>query len=304
MKAPSPPGGARTSPGAPRRHRARSADPRLDAAHVAAPVGSRRARPVVDHAASGGARRQHARGPKTLHQRIQSDIERAILSGAWKPGHRIPFEHEIMARYGCARMTAHKAIAALAEAGLIVRRRKAGSFVAQPRIHAVVLEIPDVEAGVIARGQEYRVELLSRRRRQPQHSRPDEVTLAAGGDLLALRCLHLADGRPFALEDRLISLAAVPRALDVDFARESPGSWLLGHVPWTQAEHRILAINAPAEVAARLALDTGAACLVLERRTWRGREHITHVRQIFPGAEYDLLARFTPDSKDNRRSRR
>jgi GntR family histidine utilization transcriptional repressor len=227
-----------------------------------------------------------------LHRRIRADIERRILSGAWPPGHRIPFEHEIMQQYGCARMTANKAIAALAQDGLIVRRRRVGSFVAEPRTHAVVLEIPDLEACIRDRGQRYQLQLIARRRRQPQRSRPSEITLAAGGELLELQCLHRADGRAFALEERLISLAAVPEALAVDFAREAPGTWLLAHVAWTQAEHRIFAINASREVARRLELEERDACLVLERKTWRARAHITHVKQVFPSTQFDLVARF------------
>lgn len=232
--------------------------------------------------------------PASLHRRIRADIEHRILSGAWRPGERIPFEHELMARYGCARMTVNKALAALAEAGLIVRRRRAGSFVAQPRIHSAILEIPDIQAEITGRGEQYALQLLARRRRRPLSHRAEEKTLAGRGELLALRCLHLANGRPFALEERLISLAAVPEAGHVDFSRESPGTWLLGHVPWTQAEHRISAINADREIAAALDVEPRTACLVLERRTWRGAEHITHVRQIFPGSHYDLIARFTP----------
>jgi GntR family histidine utilization transcriptional repressor len=41
-----------------------------------------------------------------IHRRIESDIERRILSGEWRPGHRLPTESELMAVYGCARMTA------------------------------------------------------------------------------------------------------------------------------------------------------------------------------------------------------
>ena len=233
----------------------------------------------------------------TLHRRIQADIERRILSGVWRPGHRIPFEHEIMAQYGCARMTAHKAIAGLAQAGLIVRRRRAGSFVAEPRMHAVVVEIPDIPASVRERGQRYGLELLSRKRRTAQRGRADEALLADGGELLELRCLHRADEAPFALEERLISLSAVPQALDVDFRAEPPGSWLLQHVPWTQAEHRISAVNPEAEVARRLEIAEHTACLALNRQTWRGSQHITHVRQIFPGTRYDLIARFAPDAR-------
>jgi GntR family histidine utilization transcriptional repressor len=228
----------------------------------------------------------------TLHRRIHTDIERGILSGELRPGDRIPFEHELMARYGCARMTVNKAIARLAEAGLIVRRRRAGSFVAQPKIQSVILEIPDIQSEITTRGEQYGLQLLSRKRRKA--TRAEEKTLAGKGDLLALRCLHLANGRPFALEDRLISLASVPEAEHVDFAVESPGTWLLGHVPWTQAEHRISAVNADRESAKMLDVEINTACLAVERRTWRVSEHITHVRQVFPGTHYDLIARFSP----------
>ena len=237
--------------------------------------------------------------PDTLHRRIRAEIERRILSGEWRPGDRIPFEHELMEHYGCARMTVNKAIASLAEAGLIIRRRRAGSFVAQPRIHSVVLEIPDIQAKITARSEQYGLQLLSRSLRKASATRPGEKALAGKGELLVLRCLHLANGRPFALEDRLISLSAVPDARNIDFSVESPGTWLLGHVPWTQAEHRISAINADADIAALLDVEARTACLALERQTWRATEHITHVRQIFPGAHYDLIARFAPKAGDS-----
>jgi len=230
----------------------------------------------------------------TLHERIRAVIEEQILTGAWRPGHRIPYEHELTAQFGCARMTVSKAIASLVDAGLIVRRRRAGSFVAQPRIQSVVLDVPDIQADITSRGAAYGLTLLSRRRRKPARGRPDEIQLSGAGDLLAVRCLHLADGRPFALEDRLISLVAVPSAEAADFSATPPGTWLLDHVPWTEAEHRIAAVNADPETAALLAIPSATACLSLERKTWRGDQHVTHVRQIFPGESYDLIARFTP----------
>jgi hypothetical protein len=91
----------------------------------------------------------------SLHQRIRGDIEDRIRSGEWPPGHRVPFETELMAQYDCARMTVSKAMAALVEAGLIVRRKRAGSFVARPRVHAPVLNIPDIQSAILARGETY-----------------------------------------------------------------------------------------------------------------------------------------------------
>lgn len=229
-----------------------------------------------------------------LHQRIRGDIEARIRSGEWPPGHRVPFETELMARYGCARMTVHKAMAGLAEAGLIVRRKRAGSFVARPKVHAPILNIPDIQSAIVARGEAYAFRLLSRRIRAAHRDTPEEVELAARGRLLELEGVHDAAGRPFALERRLVSLKAAPEMADADFAAAPPGAWLLEHVAWTEAETRISAMNADADVARILDLDLAAACLVVDRRTWRGPDHVTRVRQIFPGEAYDLVARFGP----------
>jgi GntR family histidine utilization transcriptional repressor len=229
-----------------------------------------------------------------LHQRIRADIEGRILSGEWQPERRVPFEHELMAQYGCARMTVSKALSALAEAGLIVRRRRAGSFVARPRLHSMVLDILDIEAQIAGRGETYAFRLLAHERRAARAGAPDEAELAGDADLLALRGLHVAGGRPFSLEERLISLASAPDAAFADFTAVSPGAWLLRRVAWTEAETRISALAADTRTAQALAIPPGSACLVVDRRTWRGADRITKVRQTFPGDAYDLVARFGP----------
>lgn len=213
------------------------------------------------------------------------------MAGALRPGDRIPFEHQLMQSYGCSRMTVNKALSGLAAAGLITRQRRAGSFVAQPKIHMAALAIPDIREEVINRGFEYDLRLVSRRVLSAQRVSQDRMRVPNGSKVLSLRCIHRADGQPFALEDRLINLAAVPAALDVNFEQVPPGTWLLQHVPWTEAEHRIGAINA-GDFAELLEVDAGIACLFLERNTWRGSESITHVRSIFAGANFDLTARF------------
>ena len=230
----------------------------------------------------------------TLYQRIRGDLEARIMSGAWPPGHRVPVEHELMETYSCSRMTVNKVLSALADTGLVVRRRRAGSFVSRPRVQSAILQIPDLKAEVEKRGERYGFRLLDLRKRTA--SPDDRARLGVDGrsSVLALRCRHEAEGQPFAIEDRLINLRAVPDALKQDFSITPPNTWLVGHVPWTEAEHRITACNADKNVAAELKIDHGAACLVVERRTWRNGEPITAVRLIHPGHLYDLIARFTP----------
>lgn len=227
-----------------------------------------------------------------LSQRIRGEIEAAILSGALRPGTRLATEHQLMDQYGCSRMTVNKALSALAAAGLVERRKRAGTVVARPRVHSMVFDVPDLEQEVAARGQHYRFELCRRLVRGPDPARPEELQLAAGGELLLVDGVHFADDTPLAAEERLVSLKAVPEIAAQNFGHASPGSWLLRHVPWTEAETRIAAVAASRELAARLRLPAGSPCLFIERATWRGGEGITHVRQHFAGSAYDLVARF------------
>jgi GntR family histidine utilization transcriptional repressor len=235
--------------------------------------------------------------PPGLTRRIRDDVEARIRSGEWPPGRRLPTEHALVAEYGCARMTVSKAMGALAGAGLIERRNKAGTFVAHPQVHAAVLEIPDLRAVIEGRGETYAWQGLARAIRRLDPADLDEAALGAAGEALVLEGLHVAHGAPFALERRVIALAAVPGAKAVDFDTEAPGSWLLRQVPWTEAEHRIAAVNPTAAEARRLAVGRSAACLQVKRWTWRQGQGITFVTQLFPGGAYDLVARFGADRR-------
>lgn len=236
----------------------------------------------------------------SLDRQIRTDIEGKILSGEWPPGYKIPFEHELALQYRCSRMTVSKALSHLTEIGLLERRRRAGSFVSKPRVQSAVLEIPDIRAEMIRRGHEYRYELLSRTRRKATAVDRAALFVPKGAEILAMTCRHIAGGDVFCFEERLLNLSAVPTADSVDFRSIPPGTWLLDHVPWTEAEHRIHAISAGTDYSKVLGLRKDAACLSVERRTWRDECSITHVRQTFPGHLYDLTARFAPSQTPKR----
>lgn len=231
---------------------------------------------------------------QALHERIRLRLEEAIMSGGLPPGARLPVEHELMAEFGCSRMTVSKALSALAAAGLVERRKKAGTFVSRPRVHSMMLDIPDLQAEVAARGGAYQFRLLKRRVLAVREQKKAEAELGDGGRLLSITGLHVVDGRPLALETRAVSLTVVPEIEAVNFAEVSPGTWLLRHIPWTEAETRLRAAGASRSEAALLELAAGAACLVVERRTWRNGKGVTSVRQVFDGGSYDMVARFSP----------
>ena len=237
----------------------------------------------------------------SLHQRILADVESSIVSGAWPPGHRIPSELALAETYGCSRMTVNKVLTQLARAGMIERRRKAGSFVARSPSRAALLEIQDIKTEVLALGLPYRFEVRERHKRRSLLAERERLGLldvkpagSALGQVLVLACLHYAGPRPFCFEQRVINLAAVPAAAAQRFDAVAPGAWLVDHVPWTSAEHRIRAEGASGVAAAALKLRIGAPCLVIERRTWHSEQPITHVQLTYPAEGREVIARFSP----------
>ena len=231
---------------------------------------------------------------KPLHQRIRDDLEARIMSGEWPPGHRVPFEHELMAEYGCSRMTVNKVLSGLAANGLIMRRRRAGSVVAEPSTERAVLEIQDFALEAARAGSVYRFEILRRAITPIDAAAAQRTGLPAGTEMLHVTTLHLMDGVPEAYEQRLIHLVTVPDAGSERFTSDPPGTWLLRRVPWTDAEHIVRAVNADSQLAKRLQIAAGVACLVVERRTWQAGAFVTEARITYPGDRHHLVGRFSP----------
>ncbi len=228
-------------------------------------------------------------GTGPLWQQIQRAIARPILSGVWEVGTRVPSEADLMVRFGAARMTVHRALRNLAGDGLIVRRRRAGTVVALPPPERPVFEIWDIAAEIEAGGQAHSFDLVERIVLSPDD--PRHALLDGAGELLSLALCHRADGKPAQFEERLINLAAAPAARTEDFARIPPGSWLLRHIDWTEAEHTITAGAAPGPIARRLEIEARSPCLIVERRTWNGKVPITFTRLWHPAGSRKLSGR-------------
>ncbi len=64
-----------------------------------------------------------------LEERIYQELLGRIRNGVYALGSRLPTEHELCAEYGVSRPVVRAALARLREAGLVVSRRGAGSFV-------------------------------------------------------------------------------------------------------------------------------------------------------------------------------
>ena len=67
--------------------------------------------------------------PIPIYFQLKTLLLEDILSGRYGPDTRLPTEHELCATYGISRTPVTRALSELAEEGVILRRRKRGSFV-------------------------------------------------------------------------------------------------------------------------------------------------------------------------------
>lgn len=217
-------------------------------------------------------------------QGVQDEVRRRIHARVWAPGEMIPNEQDLAREFGCARATVNRALRNLSEAGLLERRRKAGTRVAMHPVRKATLSIPMIRAEIEAGGHAAGYRRLSYRRGTPPAAFLARLGAGDEGSFARIKALHLADGAPFLFEDRWINLAAVPGAANEAFTAISVNEWLLTNAAYTHGEISFFARNAGAEAAGHLGCAPGDAIFALERSTWDRARPITTVLQLFrPG---------------------
>jgi GntR family histidine utilization transcriptional repressor len=223
-------------------------------------------------------------------QSVQDEVLRRIHAREWKPGDLIPNEADLAQEFGCARTTVNRALRALAENGLLDRRRKAGTRVAAQPVAKATLDIAVIRREVEERGQKYGYQLISHAQAVPPLAISAAMQTGARDPLLHVCALHFADDAPYALEDRWINMQVVPDAGGADFQQVSANEWLLKHAPYTKGEIAFSATSATANEAAVLNCPAQSALFVMDRLTWDKAQAVTKVRLIFaPGHQLRTL---------------
>lgn len=215
---------------------------------------------------------------------IQAEFRRRIASRDWPPGELIPGEANLAEEFGCARATVNRALQGLADAGLLTRRRKAGTRVNQFPERKAVLTIPITRLEVEQRGASYSHSLIKNEITSLSESEAARLDVEPGKQALHILTMHYSNRHPFLYEDRLIYLAAVPGAAEIDFSKVSANEWLVRNTAFSHGAVDFFAANATQEEAGYLRVKKNTAILVLERMTWIQSLPITHVRLVYaPG---------------------
>jgi GntR family histidine utilization transcriptional repressor len=222
---------------------------------------------------------------------VKNEILRRIRNKVWAPGALVPGEIELAENFGVARGTVNRAMRELTEQGYLERKRKGGTRVRPSPLRAARFEIPIVRAEIEGTGATYGYRLLRRTIVVASSELRSLFGLGAKAELLHLQCLHLADGKPFQLEERWINLKALPQAEAADFAELGPNEWLVQTVPYTEVEIAFEACAASKFAAEQLRVKAGEPLFTTLRTTWFKGDAITHVRLTFHKG-YRMVTRY------------
>ncbi|MDQ3777790.1 MAG: GntR family transcriptional regulator [Actinomycetota bacterium] len=194
------------------------------------------------------------------HEIEQSLRERAA---ALDPHSPLPSEAQLCDEFGVSRMTARAAVQRLVQDGLVYRVPGRGTFVAASRANRTAGHILSFSDEMRRKGRTPTSRVIERRQRR---ATDEEQRRLGAADVVVLRRVRLADGKPLALERAVFPADRVAQTLDANLERESLFETLVGAglVP-TRGSAALAAEAATAEDARLLRVRRGAPLLV-ERR--------------------------------------
>lgn len=210
-------------------------------------------------------------------EEIRAEVLRRIRARDWPPGALIPGEEALAEEFGVARATVNRALTALAEAGVLERKKRAGTRVAELPVRRARLEIPVIRLDVLGRGLAYDFKLLADRMDVVPVPVAARLGLPEGTVLRYLETLHLAGGRPYVFEARWLNPVCLPDPAP-DFSVVSANEWLVTHVPLVSGDITFTAEPATPREAEAMGIPSGTPLLMAERTTQGTAGPVTLVR--------------------------
>jgi len=220
---------------------------------------------------------------QSLRSRIAAHVISQIVQGVWKEGDRIPSESELTHVFGASRMTVHHALRDLTARGFLVRRSGAGTYVAPPRPYVATYLHRDVIKEIEGRGGVHEAHVIERQITETDGAQAEFFGCADLKPLFHAVIVHLENGEPLELEDRLLDPEELPGCMTVDLRHQTLFSQLMLMRPYRDGSESTRAILPTEQDQVLLRIEANTPCLEVRRRSWRGDTCVTAVRLLRAG---------------------
>src|ERR1700754_3224840 len=198
-----------------------------------------------------------------LWRLVADGIERGIAEGTFVAGDKLPGETEIAETYRVNRHTVRRALATLAERGLVRAERGSGTYVEAQRLAYPLRSRTRFSEIVGAGGHAPRGQLIEASHDIATRELARALALKTGASLVRIEALRLADKTPICVSTTWLSAGRFPDAGKI-FAGHQSMTKLLAHYgvrDYRRSDTKITAAIADATDAARLDLPLGRPVL-------------------------------------------
>ena len=226
--------------------------------------------------------------PEPRYAAIKTYIREAISSGARRPGDRLESEAELIKQFGVSRMTAHRALRELQDAGVVVRMPGVGSFVADPSAKGQIIEIRNIADEIRSRGHAHSALVISNKGQKADRKTASLLGVAPGTPVFHSIIVHRESGVPIQLEDRFVLASAAPGYDQADFTHTTPNEYLMRSAPLERVDHTVRAILPDPATQELLRIKAGEPCLLLIRRTWSKSRLVSYARLTHPASRFEF----------------
>ncbi len=202
----------------------------------------------------------------TLWRRVADGLERAIADGTYPANAKLPGEVEIADRFGVNRHTVRRAIAALAERGIVRAERGSGTYVESRRIPYPIRQRTRFSEIVGTSGREAGGRLLAGAVEPADRDIARRLQLKAGASVIRIDALRHADRVPLCVGTSWLPADRFPDAQRVYAAKRSITATLAQFEvrDYRRASTKLVAALADAADAMWLGLAPGSPVLVVD----------------------------------------
>lgn len=225
-------------------------------------------------------------GRQTLHtwQAVQAEVLNRIRSGRWRAGQLIPTEHQLAQELGCARATVNRALSQLARDGIVQRRRRVGTRVADTSVPEAGVEAMPIRDEVEAAGAAYGYHLTGQDVVRATSEIMAIMHVTPADPLIRYRALITADEVPYCVEVGYLAAQDYIDLTDEMIRDAEPLEWMRQVVPQLSGRLEMLATRLTAECADELGAEKGFPVLTLDRTLWSDGRALSHSRRVYaPG---------------------
>lgn len=202
----------------------------------------------------------------SLWRRIADELEQSIARGAFQPGSKLPGEINIARRFGVNRHTVRRAIAALAQRGLVRAERGSGTFIEQRRIPYPIRPRTRFSEIVGRAGHSVSGQLIAHTVENADVEVARRLKLKPGTPALRLELLRYADRVPVCAATTWLEAQRFPDAASV-YSSSNSITRMLAHFgvrTYARKSTRVTAAIAEAADAAALRIALGRPMLVVD----------------------------------------